>query len=87
MMILTIITRTPYVVIIVIIIIVPDPFDVRLVGGKTPWEGRVEVRVNDVWGSGCVDWNEDILQVVCKQLGYSSALIGMIVTFLKHMIH
>jgi len=44
---------------------------VRLVGGKGPWEGRMEIYHRDRWGSVCDDYvNEKMAQVVCRQLGY-----------------
>ena len=48
---------------------------VRLVGRATPSEGRVEIFINDQWGTVCDDyftWYEG--GVVCRQLNYTGII-------------
>lgn len=59
----------------------------RLRGGSSVYEGRVEMCINKLWGSICqtgwstLDYAEG--RVVCKQLGYQ----GTICTIICYTIH
>ena len=62
-------------------VVCPDPSfsceegTVRLVDGDFDAEGRVEVCLNNHWGTICDDqWDNTDAMVVCNQLGYTNGV-------------
>ena len=47
--------------------------ELRLAGGNIANEGRVEICLNNVWGTVCdYHWGRTEATVVCRQLGYNT---------------
>ena len=66
--------------------------DVQLVGGTSQYEGRVEVCINNAWGTVCHNnWSNPDATVVCKQLGYATTgcelctIVACIICILEHV--
>lgn len=57
----------------------PSP-QIRLTGGRTAFEGRVEVKRGSKWGTVCSDgWTTKEAMVACRQLGLGYSLHAMTV--------
>ena len=53
--------------------------DIRLVGGESEREGRVEVCNNRGWGTVCGrEWTDRHTAVVCRYFGFSDLPIGKV---------
>ena len=54
----------------------------RLVGGPSLYEGRLEVRYNNIWGTVCDDYFDDRdATVVCRSLGFTYVLRRLLGAF------
>ena len=61
--------------------------DVRLVGGQSVYEGRVEVCLSQRWGTVTDDgWSTAEAQVVCRQLGYNSQGVLFVLVLELHKL-
>ena len=55
---------------------------VRLAGSPWSYQGRVEVCVNNTWGTICVNfWDANDTAVICRQLGFSSYGMSIILLY------
>ena len=61
--------------------------DIRLVGGPTNWEGRVDIFWNGTWGT-IIDsqWTVSDAHVVCRQLQHAAGS-GMVVCLTLSTFH
>lgn len=47
--------------------------DIRLFGGTSELNGRVEICYQNIWGTICDDqWDDNDAMVVCRQLGHAN---------------
>ena len=61
--------------------------DVRLVNGRVPNEGRVEICKGNVWGTVCDDYfSTPEATVVCRQLGYLEAGLNFVISTFKYLL-
>ena len=62
--------------------------DVRLVGGYTDYEGRVEVCINGYWGHVCYNgWDSTRTLIVCKQLFGDNISKMTLLLFFVSLVH
>ena len=58
---------------------------VRLVGGNSNNEGRVEIYYNNTWGTVCRNyWGSSDSNTMCRQLGYTGSIRYYLSPFVDH---
>ena len=61
---------------------------IRLVGGSDQYEGRLEICINNVWGTVCDNmFDTRDAAVACRQLGYSEHSKSYLTTYGSYMYH
>ena len=51
---------------------------IRLIGGNSRFEGRIEIMYQGLWGTICDDgWDDNDTAVVCRQLGLFNGTVTM----------
>ena len=46
--------------------------EIQLAGGQSDMEGRVEICMDETWGTVCDDsWQDVSANIACRQLGFS----------------
>ncbi|KAF5304533.1 hypothetical protein FQA39_LY09584 [Lamprigera yunnana] len=54
------------------IVVMESPIPIRLLGEKAPTEGRLQVKINNEWGTICnYGWTIENAALVCHQLGFA----------------
>ena len=53
--------------------------DIHLVGGTEDYEGRLEICINQVWGTICSrNWDNTETKVTCRQLGFQELGLSLV---------
>lgn len=61
---------------------------IRIVGGRSSYEGRVEVQVGSKWGTVCsTGWTTKEAMVVCRQLGLGYSMHAITVSRNEDLNH
>ena len=55
-------------------VVVCEQYAIRLVGGTTVFEGRVELCIDETWNTVCADsaWTNIDANIACRQAGYAA---------------
>lgn len=64
-----------------------NKYPVRLSGGVSDYDGRVEIHYNNQWGSICDDhWTMNEAKVICRSLGASGVDQYMTLEYVFHSV-